>query len=110
MLPPIVEAPETEMLATPPTAELKAAAPVMVYPPMPEILALFVVVAAVLFTAPRASVPPTIPLKLTAPEPAFNVSALADVVLFKVLLKVILLLVVESVVNADPRVIAFPKA
>jgi hypothetical protein len=82
----------------------------MPYAPIPEITALCVVVAAVLLTAPSARIPPTIPLKLTAPDPAFSVNALFDVTLFTVALKVILPPVVVSVVNAESRVTTFPYA
>ena len=104
----IVDSPDTVILPTPLTAPVKVAAPVTLYAPIPEIAAVFVVVAAVLLKLPIARAPPTIPPKLTAPVPAFKVKFLADPLLLSVLLNVILLLVVESVVNAEPSVTAFP--
>jgi len=59
-----------------------------------------VTVAAVMLVAPRATVLPTVPVKVTVPVPAPMVRALAVELLFKVLAKAILLLVVFSVVLA----------
>ncbi len=108
ILAPIVAAPDTEILETPVTDALNVAAPVMLYAPIPDIAPVLAVFAAVLLTSPKVKLPPTIPAKLTAPDPAFRVSALAWVKLFNVELNVRLLFVVVNVVDA-PSVTAFPN-
>ena len=58
-----------------------------------------------MFVSPKAVVPPTAPVKVTAPVPAPIVKARADEALFNVLAKIILLLVVFRVLAA-PNVTA----
>ena len=102
---PIAVVPETDRFVTPVIAPLITALPVMAYTPLPTKVLLLVVVAAVILVAPNASELPTVPVKVTVPEPAPMVRALAEELLFNVEAKAILLLVVFSVVAA-PRVTA----
>ena len=62
-------------------------------------------VAAVILASPKAVVPPTAPVNVTAPVPAPIVKARADELLFNVFAKTILLLVVFRVLAA-PNVTA----
>ena len=61
--------------------------------------------AAVILVSPKAVVPPTAPVKVTAPVPTPIVKARADEALFNVPAKAMLLLVVFRVVAA-PNVTA----